>query len=271
MGKYTKTLKISLQNTFAYRLDYFISMFVNIMALLIVVFLWQSIFYFHNTITRYSFPSMIFYLFNVHILAIIINTENISRKVEHDIRTGLLNMYLLRPYSYFLSQFLDTIGTKITKTPIIILVTSMVGVCFFMMTERGADVDISLSLPSVSFFIIFVLLSFLWNFVFDFLLGTVGFWVENPWVVFMVKARVTTLLCGLLVPIDLFPPALQRILQFLPFKFYVFFPYKILTGTISMHNCWTNLLIFSLWIGSISLLTMCVWRIAIKKYTAVGG
>jgi ABC-2 type transport system permease protein len=163
------------------------------------------------------------------------------------------------------------LGAKVARTPIIVAVTGIVGVVFFGITSRNAPLDISFSWLTAAFFVVFVALSFVWNFIFDFLLGTIGFWFENPWVVFMVKERITALLCGLLVPIDLFPSGLQQALRFFPFKFYVFFPYKVLIGEISPHECWLNLLLFLVWIGGMSLITLIVWTRSIKNYTAVGG
>lgn len=271
MEKYFKMLKISLQSTFVYRQNYIISSFINILSILIVIFLWQGVYLFNKSIKLYSLPAMILYIFIVNTIFQIINTSEISSRVSDDIRLGTLSIYLIRPFSYFFSQLADITGSIITKIPMIIILNGIVGLFFIIFSNIIGNIGFSLSIISVLLFLIFILLSFIWNYLFDYLLGTLGFWVDNPWIIFYIKGHVLSLICGLVVPIDLFPSYIKNVLEFLPFQYYVFFPYKVLIGAVSLADCIMNLLLFIGWIVGISIITFYVWKKSIKKYTAAGG
>ena len=45
-------------------------------------------------------------------------------------------------------------------------------------------------------FLVFVLFSFLWNYLLDYLLGLVSFRADNPWILFYIKSHVTAVFCG---------------------------------------------------------------------------
>ncbi len=96
-------------------------------------------------------------------------------------------------------------------------------------------------------------------------------WIENPWIVFYIKGHLVTLLGGLLIPIDLFPEFLQVIIDYLPFKYYVFFPFKVLIGEVATIEVLKNLGYFLIWIIGLSILTNFTWKKSLNQYTAVGG
>lgn len=272
MGKYLKMLKISLQNTFIYRQNYIISSIINVLSILIVMFLWKSIYIINDTsIKSYSLASMMLYIFIVNTVFEIVNTAAISNKVSNDIRLGTLSNYLMRPVSYFLFQFADTCGDKIAKLPMILILNGIFGVFFCASYDIVGNVDFLITTGSVLLFFVFILLSFIWNYFFDYLLGVMGFWMDNPWILFYLKRQLLPLVCGLLIPIDLFPDIIKNILEILPFQFYVYFPYKVLIGAVTMQQCVNNMVLFIVWIIGMGIITQFIWGKSLKKYMAVGG
>jgi len=264
MRKYLKTLKISLQNTFIYRYNYLFSCLINIFATTILIFLWRSIYLFNNRIENYTLASMLLYIFIANTVFNIIDTSSIADRVSEDIRLGQLSIYLLRPFSYFYYQFAQICGIKFSRLPVILFLYGILGTLLFYYLH-GASTGFSISVMSIFFFFIFILLSFFWNFMFDYLLGALGFWMENPWVIFFIKGE------RLIIPIDLLPSSLKSFLEYLPFKYYVYFPYKILSGTVSFNECMWNLFILIAWIAGIFFFIRFFWKKSIKNYTAAGG
>jgi ABC-2 type transport system permease protein len=270
MRKYFKALKISLLKTFIYRYNYIISCLINIFSTVILIFFWRSIYLFSGNVGSYTLSSMLLYIFIANTVYELIDTSSIANTVSDDIRLGQLNIYLIRPFSYFSYQFAQICGTKVTRLPIMFFLYGGLGI-FLSISLNGSGTSFSISAMTILFFAVFILFSFLFNFLFDYLLGTLGFWIENPYVVFFIKGEIAVFLCGLAIPIDLFPEFLKNFLEYLPFKYYVFFPYKILSGTVSFNECMWNLLLLMAWVGGISLLTYTVWKKSIKNYTATGG
>jgi ABC-2 type transport system permease protein len=234
--------------------------------------LWKSIYTIDNSsIKAYSMASMVLYIFIVNTVFEMVNTSSISSKVSNDIRLGTLSNYLLRPMSYLLYQFADTCGAKLAKLPMILVLNGIFGAFFCVTYNIMGETGFAITGESVLFFTVFILLSFLWNYLFDYLLGVIGVWMDNPWILFYLKRQILPLVCGLLIPIDLFPNVIKNVLEALPFQFYVYFPYKVLIGSVSLQQCINNLLLFAAWIVGIGVFTQIVWKKSLKKYTAVGG
>lgn len=270
MKKFISVLKLSIYNTFEYRNNYIISCLINILSTVILIFLWRSIFLFDNKIKSYNLSSMLIYIFIVNTIFDMIDTSYIASIVSDDIRLGQLNFYLIRPYSYLKYQFASAVGNKITKIPVIFVLNGIMGIILLFYLNE-ASLKLNLSIISIIFFILFLFLSFLWCFLLDFFLGVLGFWMENPWAIFFIKGEIISFLSGVAIPIDLFPTFLKKMLDYLPFKYYVFFPYKVLIGEVTYKECVQNLFIFIAWIFFIIVITNIVWQKSIKTYTAVGG
>ena len=86
-----------------------------------------------------------------------------------------------------------------------------------------------------------------------------------------IETRMLTLLCGLLIPLDLFPAVIKHILDYLPFQYYVYYPYQTLIGGVTTQQALLNVLYFTGWIAGISVITLFGWTRSMARYTAVGG
>lgn len=273
MGKYLKAVKFSSQITFSYNKNFLISSIIQICSLLITIFMWKAVFHFNNnSIEEYSLTDMIIYIFIVNTVFDLIGSNNVSERVSNDIRSGQLSIYLMRPYPHVLALFFDLIGNKITKIPMILVMNGLVGsFVLYYSHQRNEDVYFNFSAQSVVMFLFFLLFSFFWNYIFDYLLGLVAFWMDNPWILFYIKGHVTAVFCGLIIPLNLFPNGVQKVLDYLPFQYYVFFPYQILSGNIGFYDYLTNLACFLGWILAFMAIMLIVWIKSINRFTAVGG
>ncbi|EFM11977.1 protein of unknown function DUF990 [Paenibacillus curdlanolyticus YK9] len=272
MGKYLKAVKLSAQITFSYNRNFFISSAIQIFSLLITIFLWRAVFHMGGSIEHYSFSDMILYIFVVNTLFDFISTNNISERVSNDIRTGQLSIYLMRPYPHVLALFADLFGTKLTKVPMLFILNGLVGgIIYYCFSVGSQGIDANLSLHSAGMFLLFVFFSFLWNYLFDYLLGLIAFWVDNPWILFYVKGHVTAVFCGLIIPLNLFPAWAQHVLDYLPFRYYVYYPYQVLTGEVGLQDYAANLAYFIGWILVITLIMYAIWKKSVARFTAAGG
>ena len=135
MDKYIKQIKISMQNAITYNRNYILSALINVFSILITIFLWNAIFKSKNEIGSYNIITMVLYIFVVNTFSSIINVSNMAFRLSEDFRTGLLNVWLIRPYPHFFAQLSDICGIKITNIPITILLNASVGLLYLFFTH----------------------------------------------------------------------------------------------------------------------------------------
>jgi ABC-2 type transport system permease protein len=102
-------------------------------------------------------------------------------------------------------------------------------------------------------------------------LGMVSFWTTRVGPIFELIFMVELLLSGRLVPLALLPPWAQDLAELLPFKWTFGFPIETLVGNLSEAELLRGLAMQALWIVAGSIALRLVWRVAIKRYSAVGN
>jgi ABC-2 type transport system permease protein len=101
--------------------------------------------------------------------------------------------------------------------------------------------------------------------------GCTAFFAESSmkfmdaWLVFFF------VLSGYLLPIDLFPPALRAVVDWLPFRFQIGLPVEIMTGAHTVAEATALLLRQWMWVVLGAAGTAWLWRKGLAKFAAYGG
>jgi len=103
------------------------------------------------------------------------------------------------------------------------------------------------------------------------LLGMISFWTTRVAALFGLYFAAELLLSGRLVPLSLMPLWVQQLAWFLPFRWTFGFPIESLIGTLSTADLLIGLAMQVVWIILGTLLVSLVWRVGIRRYSAVGG
>src|SRR3954452_18789718 len=102
-------------------------------------------------------------------------------------------------------------------------------------------------------------------------IGMLNFWTTRGAAVFDLYMAVEMLLSGRLVPLQLMPQWVQTLANFLPFKWTFGFPIESLVGDMSTLSLLLGLGAQVIWIGIGLALFRLTWKVAIRRFTAVGG
>ncbi len=183
-----------------------------------------------------------------------------SMMVE-EIASGTINTILTRPlsfYEYYLSQLL---GYKLVTTVFSLLIPIAASLYFKL------PVHLNRLFPALILVLFYLILVHTMSF----MISTLGFFLTRVRSFTLVKNLTLWLLSGELVPIDLMPEVLKKILLMLPFSSGVYIPLAYLTGRSDSHlllQGYTNI--------AISLLIMCplaylFWRRGLQEYTGTGA
>ena len=106
---------------------------------------------------------------------------------------------------------------------------------------------------------------FLW------LLGLVTFWTTRVGPVFDIFFTAELLLSGRLVPMSLMPDWAQQLANYLPFQWTFSFPIEALIGQAAARRAPPRPGMQVLWIAISATLVALAWRLAVKRFSAVGG
>jgi ABC-2 type transport system permease protein len=222
--------------------------------------LWASIFKEESSsIQGYDLAGMIEYQSLVMIVGLLIGSYN-TMKLSEDIRLGRISTYLLYPFGFWQFHAGSFLATQIVQ----LAVTSFILVCMlgfgWIQGLSAASLALGLSIT--------LLAAFLW-FVIQFIFGILAFWLEETWVLRVMFWLVSTFLSGAVIPLELFPPALAKVLSFSPFPYLSFVPVKIFSGGYQ-GSFLEALLVIALWIVAATVLASAVWRRGLRLYSASG-
>lgn len=177
------------------------------------------------------------------------------------IYAGDLNNDLLRPHPVILGVLGTNLALRIwhllAGLPLIVLAALLLRVSF-------AGRAVLLALPALA-------LALALRFLFTYLLALSAFWTERAHGVVGLGETLLFLLGGSAAPIALFPASLHFIGESLPFRAMLGFPVEIASGTLTMAAIGRGYAWQGLWLVIITLILTWVWRLGVRRYSAIGG
>ena len=102
-------------------------------------------------------------------------------------------------------------------------------------------------------------------------LGMVTFWTTRVSALYEVYFTTELLLSGRLVPLALLPAWAAGIADVLPFKYTFGYPIEVLAGDLTTRQLLTGLGLQAVWVAAGVLLVAAVWRVGVRRYSAVGN
>lgn len=194
--------------------------------------------------------------------AITIANPRVAREVDLDVRTGAIAVRLLRPIPYPLYRWARFMGEFLVRflmnlTVGLLLVFFFVGPIPFRPAGLGM---VLLVLP----------LAVTLDFLGQMLIGLGAFWLEDTSGLYLIYSRLTMILGGMLIPLELFPELMQRVVGWLPFASIIYAPARLFVdpGLPLFTGVLLRLGFFlTLFTGLVAL----VYRVAVARINANGG
>ena len=131
-----------------------------------------------------------------------------------------------------------------------------------------------IQLPGSSLFIfgtVYTLFISCFWFSIQYLTGLISFWLEETWILRVSLNIVASFLSGAIIPLDLYPEALVKILNYTPFPYLSYYPIQIFMGKISSPmELSLGIAIIGIWTLALTYINHLIWKRGIKLYTAAG-
>jgi ABC-2 type transport system permease protein len=187
-------------------------------------------------------------------------------EISFEVRNGTLSMRLLRPVHPLLAYAAEGVAAM----PMRFAVSIPVAVVAFATLGRSA-----MTHDPVSWCLWVVAVAGAWmiTLLVNLIIGCMSFFVESStklmdaWLVFYF------VLSGYLIPVDLFPPGLHALVEWLPFRYQIGLPVEVMTGAYD-HDRWRALALLAqqwAWVLVGLGATGAVWRRGVRQFAAFGG
>lgn len=186
-----------------------------------------------------------------------VSLENV---VGNDVRTGGVVTKLTRPVDYQL----ELLGISLGRTMSTILMRSLplyvISLVFY---------GLPLPTPAAATAVLVSLsLSFMINFFVTFLFSSMSFFTVNTWGLQSARLLGISFLSGALVPTELFPPWLGKIVRLLPFRSAAEVPILLYQGAVPV---WESLLSQAVWLVVLLALTRGLYLMLKRSVLIQGG
>jgi ABC-2 type transport system permease protein len=266
MKKLLSIFRISFAQEFAYRLNFIMWRVRNVMQILLLFFLWTSVF--PNTqrmLFGYDRVRILTYVFGIMVVrAIVFSARAVD--VSGEIANGDLTNLLLKPVSYFKYWLTRDLSSKALNLAFAAVET---GILFFILKP---DIFLQTNLVSLLAFGLSLAIAILVFFSILMLINFVAFWApEMGWASqFLFVVVITEFLSGALFPLDILPRAIQNFLFLTPFPYLIFVPIQIYLGKISGAVMLKGIIVSGIWLVVLLTLLKWVWRRGLLVYRAEG-
>ncbi|NMB25099.1 MAG: ABC transporter permease [Firmicutes bacterium] len=262
LGKYHEVAKLSLQN----HLVYFTSFLWRSLFLAIIVYiflqLWRAAYGSLGTdvVADYTLPEMLWYFMFAE--TIVLSYPQLSNRIDDDVKQGSIAYALGKPYSYVLYQYTTFASEVALRT----LVNGCVGGLVAFWAVRSVPVSWQ-GLPCL---VLSLFLSCTIQFCLAISIGLLAFWMEDTTATWFIYQKFLFILGGMLLPLEVYPPMLQKIAQALPLRYIVHGPARLLVK-FDLSKWWELTRGQLLWVLFLSMLVTGLYRLGVQQLNVNGG
>lgn len=179
------------------------------------------------------------------------------------IREGSMNVLLLRPISPLYNALATEIAGKVVYMVFVIPITALLALLL--------NPEITLTSQNVLAFLCALFMAWALRFFWGYWLALLAFWATRADALLAVQDALVFLLAGQVAPVMLLPEAFRMVAISLPFRYMLGFPVEILTGQLGGQELWIGFAFQGFWLVLSITLYLALWRIGVRRYTAVGG
>lgn len=261
--KYWIIFTNSLQTSMAHRANFFAMFFAEGLSLIVMIYLWLSIYHQGNHIGTYSLRDLVAYYIFSKFVILVISSQDFAREVAMTIRDGNFTSYLTKPISFFGQMVSVNAAYGVQR----LFIFSAVAFFVFLLFLGFPGV----SLATVAVFLLACMVGYTIFVLMNFLIGVTIFFVGFVSGFNFLMAGIAAFFSGRLVPLDILPVQYSQIADLLPFKYSVYIPTAIVTGKITPQAGLIQISHGLIWIVILGAFTLFYYRRGLKKFESYGS
>jgi len=260
---YLTNMKIAIQEQFQYRVANYFYMIGMVVEPVIYLVVWSTIARSHGGAVSGYTPGAFAAYYIVWTLVRNMNIVFTPYGWEWRIQQGQFSALLLKPVHpihYDLSYFA---GWKVVVIILWLPLAAFLSLVFHP-TVHPTPLEIGV-------FFLAIWGAYLVRSMMLWLLGLITFWTTRVGAMFELYFAAELILSGRLVPLALLPGWAQTLAGVLPFQWTFGYPIEALIGKLSTRELLLGLGMQALWVAIGGVLVALLWRVSLRRYSAVGN
>ena len=268
MKKYWHVINIGMQNNLTYRFNFLARAIFGLIPLVAILYVWKAIYAGKETgalVGTYTLVQMVSYYLLTTIVDALTAVNEDDWQIAADIKDGNISQFLLKPIDYLTYRFCLFFSGRVTY-----LAVTVVPLAIFIFYLRKYFV-LPPSWGMFGWFLISIGLTALLQFFMSYLMAMLAFWVMEVSTFIFILFAFEYIASGHLFPLNILPPALERVLYFTPFPYQLYFPVSVYLGKVTGRELAQGLAVQLFWVVAMYFCARFAWNRGIKKYAAAGG
>ena len=268
MKKYRHVLAIGIQNNLTYRFNFLARTLFGFVPLLAMLFLWRTIYAGKSPgagVGPYSYAEMVSYYLLAALVDALTAVNEDDWQIAADIKDGNISQFLVKPIDYLTYRLCLFFSGRLTYLAVAAVPLTAFILCFHHYFVLPRD------LAHLACFALACILTALLQFFLSYTMAMLAFWVLEVSTFIFILFAFEYLASGHLFPLDILPPALERLLLYTPFPYQLYFPISVYMGKMSGPDLAEGFLIQAAWVLAAYGLARFAWNRGIRKYAAAGG
>ncbi|MBO4748675.1 MAG: hypothetical protein IKX04_04980 [Clostridiales bacterium] len=267
MKRHLALTRAGIMESLQYRLGTAVTLFANLIYLVLVYFLWKAIYASAGTdvVNGMTFTDTMIYLILATALFNFLEMF-VVWDMSRSIQSGKIILDLLKPMRFREYTFWSYSGSHVVLFALTFVPTFIV---VLIVTNGAIPMGINLL-----WFAVATVLALIVNFSMEMIVATICLYTESTWGINIVKETIVLLLSGASIPLAFFPDALRQVVDYLPFRAVYDIPLTILLEKNDTNTIEGLLPMFGLQLAWALILTLAgtlFWNYSVKKITVNGG
>lgn len=260
--KYFEIGKIAWKRMSVYKFDVICELIFSFGRILLAYIMWKAIYKYSNNVGGYTFGMTLTYFIFVSIMKNLEQSEGVSKDIAEEIRSGAFTKYLICPmdflgyfYSYSTFRSIFTGGISV----IALIIGYVLLHSFFVLPVSAGNCVLAI--------IVFVL-AMNCMLLINYCITVLSFYFLQISSFYLVKYNIMEFLTGTLVPLVMFPDAIQKIFGLFPFYYLYQYPLSLYFGDndISISKAF---IVLGIWNVGLFVLSRFSYQSALKRYEGV--
>lgn len=263
MKGYITYIKNGFMDNTAHKMHVLVAILSNVIYMIILYFLWKSIYSGKDSINNLTFNQTMIYMTVVTALVGLFQTYT-ENYISCRILFGSIVVDMIKPIDFQMQVFCRGLGTMIFNFGVISVPVIILSIVVF---QLHYVIGLNIIFAIVALVNAVILCSTL-----DFTVGLVSFYTESIWGITVIKEVLVATMAGVYVPLEFYPDKIRNVINLLPFRSIYHTPLTLMiNNSYSMPEMIHLVLNQLFWVVIFLVVSRRLFNLAFKNIICNGG
>ena len=261
MKKYLHIYKATILENIQYVSNIILRIISFVIIMFVLFNLWKYMYSGQNTINGYSQSQVLWYVLITEGIWFGVRNKSFTNEISDNIKSGNIAYNINKPYNYVFYLIVKNLGDITIKALSFILVVGTIGI--FVIGRLNFEVY------QIPFVLIALFFSTLIFSTIDISISLISFWIEDAMPFHWVFDKFI-LIFGTIIPIEMFPDIVKKVISYFPTYPIMYGPVKIIID-FSFNICIKIIMIQIVYLIITVLIMNLLYKKGVKKINVNGG